>query len=83
VVEISDSSLEYDLVRKAPFYATLGLRDYWVIDARRLVAHIHRDPRPEGYASIDRFAGSHLLTPLLLPSLAVRLADLGLQAGAD
>ena len=55
------------------------MRDYWVIDARRLVTHVHRDPGAEGYGSIQQHGGSDLLVPALAPALAVRLSDLGLK----
>ncbi len=79
IVEISDSSLAYDLGRKAAYYASLGLSDYWVVDAKSLVTRIHRDPTGEAYARIMANDHQALLTPLRLPALAVRLADLGLE----
>ena len=78
VVEISDSSLSYDLKIKAPKYAAFSVREYWVIDADTLATHVHRDPCPEGYASLTTHAPTELLTPLLVPALAVRLSDLRL-----
>src|SRR5262245_8778675 len=36
VVEVSDSSLSYDLHIKSGVYATAGVREYWVIDPNRL-----------------------------------------------
>jgi Uma2 family endonuclease len=77
-VEISDSSLDYDLGRKAAYYASIGLTDYWVIDAQRLVTTVHRDPGPSGFGTVTKHDHGTLITPLLLPALAVRLADLGL-----
>lgn len=57
--------------------------DYWVIDARRLVTHVHREPSDEGYARIEELPYSATATPLLLPPLAVRLADFGLAPRND
>jgi Uma2 family endonuclease len=82
-VEVAHSSLGYDLGHKALFYASLGLPDYWVIDATRLITHVHRDPGPDGYASIKSYTYKKLITPLLLPVLAVTLADLGLTPMMD
>ncbi len=78
VVEISDSSLAYDIGRKAAMYAALNIPEYWVINARTLTTHIHRAPAANGFARITEHAAGELLTPAQLPSLAVRLADLGL-----
>ena len=79
VAEIADTSLDYDLGRKASFYASLGIADYWVIDAKRLVTTIHRDPSGDGYRNVAQHAADALLTPLHIPALAVRLTDLGLE----
>ena len=82
VVEIADSSLAYDLGRKAALYAALGIADYWVINAQTLVTHIHREPSPNGFAQISDHAGDAVLTPKLLPGLAVRLTALSLSPSA-
>jgi Uma2 family endonuclease len=79
VVEIADSSLPTDLNTKAPRYAASGVREYWVINARSLVTTVHCEPRPAGeYASRKEHAATETLIPTLVPSLAVRLADLRL-----
>ena len=84
VVEAADSSLSYDLGRKAAIYASLGIPDYWAIDAVRMVTHIHRfDGGRESYAAPILLQHTEVLTPLHLPELAVRLADLGLEPLAE
>ncbi|EJW10575.1 hypothetical protein A33M_4262 [Rhodovulum sp. PH10] len=79
VVEIADSSLGYDLGLKASLYAGFGIAELWVIDAVRLVAHVHREPTPEGYRSIVERASDERLVPLVAASLEVRLAELDLR----
>jgi Uma2 family endonuclease len=77
VVEIGDSSLPADLNTKAPRYATAGVREYWVINARSLATTVHREPRPTGeYLDRTERKATELLVPTLAPSLSVRLADL-------
>lgn len=78
VVEIADSSWKKDTVTKAGSYAQFGVREYWVINAETLMTVVHRDPAPGGYASIVERSPDEQLTPLLVPALAVRLADLEL-----
>lgn len=36
VIEVADSSLDYDLGEKRRFYQAAGLTAYWVVDAQRL-----------------------------------------------
>ena len=79
VVEVSASSLAFDLSTKAALYARHGVREYWVIDAATLVTSVHRGPGPDGYAEKRAFAATDMLTPVLVPALAVRLADLTLD----
>ena len=76
VVEIADSSLKMDTTLKASAYAAGGVREYWVINARTRETIIHRNPGPDGFATKFDLAASDTLTPLLVPELAVRLADL-------
>ena len=79
VVEIADSSLGYDLGRKSALYAGFDIGELWVIDAVKLVTHIHRDPGPEGYRSVTECAANARLVPQALPDLAVTLAQLELH----
>jgi Uma2 family endonuclease len=77
-VEIGDASLGNDLNTKAQRYAASGVREYWVINARTLVTTVHREPQSSGYADRRDLAATEVLTPLLAPSLGVRLAELDL-----
>ncbi len=78
VVEIADTSLGYDLGRKADLYSGFGVAELWVIDAVRLRAHVHRDPTPAGYGSIVEFSADQRLVPAATPALSVTLAELDL-----
>jgi Uma2 family endonuclease len=79
VVEIADSSLGYDLGRKAALYASFGIAELWVIDAVRLVTHIHRQPTADGYRSVVTLPKGERLVPLAALALAVTLGELELH----
>jgi Uma2 family endonuclease len=79
VVEVSDSSLGYDLGRKAALYASFGIAELWVIDAVRLATRIHRDPATDGYRSIADFTAADTMVPQAAQELAVTLRDLDLR----
>lgn len=78
VVEIADSSLGYDLGRKAGLYAGFGISELWVINAVRLTAHIHRDPSSSGYGSVTEQGPTQRLVPQAAPELAVLLSEMEL-----
>jgi Uma2 family endonuclease len=79
VLEVAASSLAFDTGRKAQVYATLGVRDYWVVNATDYTTRVYRDPSATGYGTITNHAAADGVVPLLLPSLAVKLADFGLS----
>ena len=75
-VEVSDSSLGYDLGRKAKLYAGFGIRELWVINAVKFETHVHTDPGADGYATRRLVPGKKIATPGFAPELAVKLSDL-------
>ena len=83
VVEVAVTSLSVDIKIKAPMYAAHGVREYWVVDGKRLVTHVHREPGSEGYGSVQEVSAAQLLMPMLLPNLALQLADLGFEPLQD
>jgi Uma2 family endonuclease len=78
VVEVADSSLGYDLGRKAGLYAGFGIAELWVIDALKLRTRIHREPTASGYGTIVDVSAGERLVPVLVPALAVTLSELEL-----
>lgn len=67
VIEISDSTLDYDLKIKGPLYAHAGIAEYWVVDVneRRLI--VHRQPEASGYMSIVSLDAHEEISPLTAP----------------
>ena len=81
VIEVADSSLQFDLTTKAELYATARFPEYWVLDVIGRELHVLRDPGPlaaggTAYrdAAVIDAAGS--VTPLAAPTATVRVADL-------
>ena len=73
-VEISDTTLAFDMKVKAPLYARAGIVEYWIVDiaGRRVI--VHRDPRSGAYQSVEAYAEHEAVHPLASPQngLAVR-----------
>ena len=76
VVEVADSSLDFDTQDKRRLYARSGISDYWVVDinGRRLL--VFRDPRNGDYASQQPFDVTAVVAPLAMPTAVVRVADM-------
>ena len=78
-VEVADTSLAYDLGRKIGISCRLWRARGLVINATTLVTRVHRARAPSGYSEMTDLTYLQCLTPALVPELAVRLADLGLE----
>jgi Uma2 family endonuclease len=48
LIEVSDSTLEIDLGRKADLYANAGVPEYWVVDVIENRVLLHANPRSDG-----------------------------------
>src|SRR5262245_47836795 len=76
VVEVADSSLDFDVNQKRLLYARAGIREYWVVDVngRRLL--VYRDPQAGDYAAQQALGPADAVSPLAAPTAVVRVADL-------
>ena len=50
-IEIAHSSLRFDTTTKADRYAALGVREYWVVNARTLTTRVYRGSSAGGTAT--------------------------------
>jgi Uma2 family endonuclease len=78
VVEVSDSSVAFDLITKAAVYARGGFEEYWVIVIPERMLVIHRDPDTDAgeYLRVERHDERAAVAPLQSPASLVRVADL-------
>lgn len=76
MIEVACTPQHKDRGLKARLYATAGVPEYWVIDARTMTTLIHREPSAAGYRSIVRHDERALIAPQAIPSLAFSLRDL-------
>ncbi len=78
LIEVADSSLSYDAGRKAMLYASLGVREYWVVNAKTLETRVYRTPVAAIYGEVTSVGCDKLLESALAAGVAFRLADLDL-----
>jgi Uma2 family endonuclease len=77
-VEISDTTLGYDLGRKPRIYSNAGVKALWVIDVNTLQTHQFSHPGIDGYKTIKTIGQNEVLVPDFAPELAVKLSELEL-----
>jgi len=71
VIEIADSSLEYDRDVKAPIYAAAGVPEYWLADLNANTLWRYSSPERGVYARVEECRRGQTIAPLLLPACAI------------
>ena len=83
IVEVADTSLALDRVRKGGLYARAGVADYWVLNLIDEVLEVYREPvrAPSArygwrYDSVSLLRRNAVVTPLAAPSARIRVSAL-------
>ncbi|MFM9887823.1 MAG: Uma2 family endonuclease [Burkholderiales bacterium] len=76
VIEVADSSLDFDLHRKIPIYARNGIDKAWVVNLPGRCVHAFRDPAANGYRTAFTASGEASLSPPALPDIDIALTTL-------
>jgi Uma2 family endonuclease len=73
IIEVSESSLRYDLQLKAPLYARHGIPEYWVIDLKGRQVRFFRSPESGQYADVTSTGTPGVVAPVALPEVQIDL----------
>jgi Uma2 family endonuclease len=83
IIEVADTTLEFDRITKAGLYARAGVEEYWIVNLIDRVLEAHRHPAPMSgkplghyYRSVTQYAQTDAISPLAAPDCAVAIADL-------
>ena len=83
VVEVADSSLQFDRRDKGSLYARARIAEYWIVNLIDRVLEVYRDPEPDPaaphgwhYRAMSRLSPPAVVAPMALPLVQVRVGDL-------
>ena len=77
VIEVADSSLEFDRTVKLSLYAEAGIREYWIVNLLDEQLEVYRGPQPSGeYREPQVLHRGEEAEPLALPGAKVAVADI-------
>ena len=83
IVEVADSSLDFDRQHKGSLYARAGVDDYWIVNLLDRVLEVYRDSGPDlaapygwRYRSVQTLTPPAAVVPLALPSVSIAVAHL-------
>jgi Uma2 family endonuclease len=76
LIEVAESSLDYDRGEKVRLYADSGIHDYWVVNLIDRMIEVRRDPAAGCYRSVQMFGSGESVQPLAAPGAQLRVDDL-------
>jgi Uma2 family endonuclease len=76
VVEVADSTLEYDRNVKAPLYARAGIRELWLVNLIDNRLEVYRDPDPQEYRERRLFRSGDTIAALAFPETTFSVAEI-------
>ena len=75
VIEVADSSLEYDLRIKLALYARFGIPETWIANIRARTIEAYTDPSGGEYTTRRTFHPGQTVSPAAFPDVALPVAD--------
>jgi Uma2 family endonuclease len=82
ILEVSDTTLDFDRRTKAPLYAGAGIEDYWIINLNAAQIEVYRQPLPPdqifgtGYTDVKTYRKGQSIELLAKPRVQVLVDDL-------
>lgn len=73
LIEVSDTTSDYDRRVKLPLYARHGVVEVWIIDLDHGLVHRCRKPQADAYADIETGAEPWSMVPAALPGVSIDL----------
>jgi Uma2 family endonuclease len=72
VIEVAESSLEFDRDEKVPVYAEAGISDYWIVNLIAEQVDVYRNPNGRDYQEKSTYRGDAAIHPLALPAATLQ-----------
>ncbi len=76
VIEVAETSARTDRTVKRPAYARAGITELWIIDLKKKVVEVYRDPVDGKYQTTLLVRGGQTLAPQALPEVVLQAAML-------
>jgi len=76
LVEVSDTSLQYDRGDKLQAYARAGVSEVWIVNLQEGIVEVYREPELSGYRSVTPLRPGDRVNPVDFPDVVVDIARL-------
>jgi Uma2 family endonuclease len=75
LIEVADSSLDFDRTVKLELYARAGIAEVWIVDLTTDVVLVHRNSSAGGYDSVVQIKAPAVLGVERLPGVTIPVAE--------
>lgn len=76
IIEVADSSAEFDVQIKSKLYARAGIPEYWVLNVKETALHVFTGPSAKGYKSIEVLDAGDTVRSRSVPGLKIAVKKL-------
>jgi Uma2 family endonuclease len=76
LIEVSDTTLDYDREIKLPAYGRAGVAEVWIINLNEAAIEVYRDPHFTGYGSKTVLDAKDPVAPQAFPDAVLDVGEL-------
>lgn len=76
IIEVADTSLDYDRDTKAPLYACSAVDEYWIVNLAQRLVEVHSDPVDGQYSKRVIHKAGAFIAPRAFPDVMVDVGSL-------
>ena len=71
IIEVADTTLDYDRTIKLPRYARHGIPEMWIVDLQSKRIEVYREPGTDRYSQFIELRTGDLASPSMLPTVTL------------
>lgn len=76
LIEVSDSTVNYDRTKKVRLYAEAGVAEVWLVNLPRQIIEVYGNPEKGKYKIVRKITKSESLAPAFAPELQIKVTDI-------
>lgn len=73
LIEVSDTTVDYDRNEKLPLYAQAGIPEAWIVNRPAGRIEAHTDPSGNGYTTVRYFGPGETIAPQAFPDIVLEV----------
>ncbi|MDZ8237215.1 MAG: Uma2 family endonuclease [Nostoc sp. ChiQUE01a] len=76
LIEVADSTIEYDREEKIPLYAEANIIEVWLVDINEEIVEVYQQPTAARYQLMQKFASSQTLSIKALSDVSISVNEI-------